>query len=102
MEQYWYKSFFLGVAIECISAMAGGKTSIRVGKSKGRRLYSDEGMIGLLVDQKAFPHYSNYLKEQKMFFNDLAKCKVKIPGKMEHSLEELKVLKMDWSEICAQ
>ena len=102
LEQYWYKSFFLGVAIECIAAMAGGKTSIRVGKNKGRRLYSDEGMIALLVDQNSFVHYSNYLKEQKMLFKDLAKCKLKIPGKMEHNLEKLKVLKKDWLEICAQ
>ncbi len=101
LEQYWYKSFFLGVAIECISAMAGGKTSIRVGENKGSRLYSDEGMIILLVDQSAFPHYSNYLKEQEMFFQDLAQHHVKIPGKMVLEKEELEILKKDWLEVGA-
>ena len=38
-ENFWFKSFYLGVAIELIGALCGGNTSYRVGESKGSRLY---------------------------------------------------------------
>lgn len=39
---FWYKSFFLAMAIEGIAAMSGGKTSRRVGEHKGERLYLEK------------------------------------------------------------
>ena len=62
---FWFKSFFLGVAIELMSSLAGGKTGKRIGEHRGKRLYSKEGMIAILIDKKAFPEYENYLKEKE-------------------------------------
>ncbi len=100
LENYAFKGFFLGVIIECIAAMAGGKTSIRVGKNKGSRLYSDEGMFGLIIDRKIFPDYSNYLKEMPLLFNDLKAAKIRLPNS-GRARKTVTVLRQDWKELSA-
>ena len=59
-ENFWFKSFYLGVVIELIGALCGGNTSYRVGESKGSRLYSKEGMLGIIIDKSVFPSYQKY------------------------------------------
>ena len=54
---FWFKSFYLGVAIECIAALCGGKTSYRLVNIKEVRLFSKEGMLVIIIDKKVFPHY---------------------------------------------
>lgn len=98
VEDYSFKGFFLGVIIECIAAMAGGKTSIRVGKNKGSRLYSDEGMFGLVIDKKVFPEYSNYLTEMPLLFRDLKAAKIKLPN-ARRARKTVTVLSQDWQEL---
>lgn len=97
-EDYAFKGFFLGVVIESIAAMAGGKTSIRVGKNKGARLYSDEGMFGFIVDRKVFPNYDNYLKELPLLFNDLKTARIRLPNSKKPR-KTLTVLRRDWQEL---
>jgi len=98
LEDYSFKGFFLGVVIECIAAMAGGKTSIRVGKNKGSRLHSDEGMFGLIIDKKIFPDYSNYLEEMPLLFNDLKAAKIRLPN-TRRARKTVTVLRQDWKEL---
>ena len=98
-QDYAFKGFFMGVIIECMAAMAGGKTSIRVGKHKGPRLYSDEGMIGILIDKKIFPQYSNYLEEMPQLFADLAKVNVRLPNSTSQVNGEVSVLRQDWEAL---
>ena len=99
-EGFWYKSFFLGVVIECLASLAGGKTGERVGKNKGKRLYSQEGMMAILVDKKCFPEYQNYLNEKKYFFKDLERYKVRLPGTHSRNLKKIKIYQKDWEEVC--
>jgi ureidoglycolate dehydrogenase (NAD+) len=97
---FWYKSFFLGLAIECFAALAGGKTGKRVGKMKGSRLYSKEGMIGIVIDKSVFPFYESYKNEIKLLFSDLESAGIYIPGSYDKSNKEVFVSKTDWAFIC--
>lgn len=99
-QDYAFKGFFLGVIIECIAAMAGGKTSIRVGKNKGSRLYSDEGMFGLVVDRRVFPHYDNYLRELPLLLADLRAARIRLPNS-RRPRKTLTVLRRDWQALAA-
>ena len=81
-ENFWFKSFYLGVAIELIAALCGGNTSYRVGESKGSRLYSQEGMFAIIIDKKIFPSYMEYKKEMKLLIKELKKINLRIPGKI--------------------
>ena len=92
-----YKSFFLGITIDLMSALAGGKTSIRVGESCGKRLYSKEGMIILVIDSKVFPNYNDYLKEKDFLLNDLKEFKVPIPG--TKNIKNIRLLEKDIKEM---
>jgi len=66
-ESYIHKSFMLGVCVEAIAGMAGGNISHNVGKGKGNRWYSKEGMVGIIMDKKMFPEYKKYQKQIKKF-----------------------------------
>ncbi|MCA9402378.1 MAG: Ldh family oxidoreductase [Candidatus Omnitrophica bacterium] len=95
---YAYKAFYLGVVIECLAAMAGGKTGARVGEKKGRRLFSDEGMLAIIIDKKAFPNYTNYHREMPLLFKDLGKYKLRLPGAYT-ARKRLRVLRRDYEEL---
>lgn len=96
---YAYKGFYLGVVIECLAAMAGGKTGSRVGKNKGKRLYSDEGMLAIIIDKKAFPNYDNYQREMPLLFKELKRYKLRLPGTYT-ACKRLSVLRRDYEELC--
>ena len=90
---------FLGVAIDAMSALAGGKTGSRVGKNKGRRLYSKEGLIAIVFDKSAFPFYENYIIEIQKIFKDLLDMGIRIPGTYEKKQKTVKVSNKDWEFI---
>ncbi len=96
---FWYKSFYLGVAIECIGALCGGKTSYRVGKHKGSRLFSKEGMLIIIVDKKVFPNYREYLKEINTFLKELKKLNLRIPGTFKEEKKYLSLFKDDYDRL---
>ena len=96
---FWYKSFFLGLAIESLSALAGGKTGDRVGAKKGARLDSMEGMIGIVIDKSAFPHYESYKKEIKLLFNKIEDSGIYIPGNYNKMKKEIIISHHDWEFI---
>jgi len=97
-ENFWFKSFYLGVAIELISALCGGNTSHRVGDSKGSRLYSQEGMLAIIIDKKVFPSYKKYKKEMKLLIKDLKKINLRIPGKISET-KNVTVFQKDLKKI---
>ena len=96
---FWFKSFYLGVAIECIGALCGGKTSYRVGEHKGTRLFSKEGMLIILIDKKVFPYYRSYLKEINIFLKELKKLDLRIPGSFNKKKKYLSLLKEDYDKL---
>jgi L-2-hydroxycarboxylate dehydrogenase (NAD+) len=96
---FWFKSFYLGVAIECIGALCGGKTSYRVGEHKGTRLFSKEGMLIILIDKKVFPHYKSYLKEINVFLKELKKLDLRIPGSFNKKRKYLSLFKEDYDKL---
>lgn len=96
---YWFKSFFLGVAIEALGAMAGGNTSHRVGETTGPRLNSREGMVAIVIDKGAFPDYDNYLEQVGMLLTELEQHGLKIPGDHDENVEHANVLKVDWQNL---
>ncbi len=96
---FWFKSFYLGVAIECIGALCGGKTSYRVGEHKGSRLFSKEGMMVIIIDKKVFPHYKQCLREIKVFLKELKKLKLKIPGSFKDKKQNLSLFKEDYNKL---
>tara|TARA_Y100000022_G_C13169061_1_gene337706 strand:+ start:141 stop:713 length:573 start_codon:yes stop_codon:yes gene_type:complete len=96
---FWFKSFYLGVAIECIGALCGGKTSYRVGEHKGTRLFSKEGMLIILIDKKVFPHYKSYLKEINVFLKELKKLDLRIPGSFNKKKRYLSLFKEDYDKL---
>lgn len=99
---YWFKSFFLGVAIEGIAALAGGSTGVRVGEHKGKRLYSNEGMFGLVVDHRAFPDYhESYLSEIALLLEELEAMNLRLPGTFDRHASEFRVFTRDWAELVA-
>ena len=95
---FWFKSFYLGVAIECIGALCGGKTSYRVGEHKGTRLFSKEGMLIILIDKKVFPYYRGYLREINIFLKELKKLHLRIPGAFNKK-KYLSLLKEDYDKL---
>lgn len=80
MGELWYKSFFLSVAIEGLAALAGGLTSKRVGKHKGERLHSKEGMFVIMSNHKHQKGYDSYINELYCLFEDLKYQNFRIPG----------------------
>mgnify|MGYP001181753585 FL=1 len=99
MNDFWYKSFFLGLVVESLAALAGGKTGDRVGSKKGKRLYSEEGLFCLVVDKNSFEHYDNYISEIKSLFKKIESSGSHIPGKYDENKKDLKVSKIDWDFI---
>ncbi len=97
-DNFWFKSFYLGVAIELIGALCGGNTSYRVGESKGSRLYSQEGMLGIIIDKRVFPSYRKYKSEMKLLINELKKMNLRIPGKLIDT-KNIRVFKEDLEKI---
>lgn len=97
-ENFWFKSFYLGVVIELIGALCGGNTSYRVGESKGSRLYSQEGMLGIIIDKSVFPSYQKYKKEMKQLMLELKKFGLRIPGKLTNK-KNIMVFKEDLEKI---
>jgi LDH2 family malate/lactate/ureidoglycolate dehydrogenase len=96
---YWYKSFFLGVAIEAISAMVGGRTQIKTQPQRNSRLFSDEGLMAIVVDRSVFPEYANYLKEWPRLRRQLKRHKIRIPGSYNERMGRVRVLKEDWEHV---
>lgn len=97
-ENFWFKSFYLGVAIELIGALCGGNTSHRVGESKGSRLYSQEGMLGIIIDKSVFPSFRKYKNEMKLLVQELKKMNLRIPGKIIEK-KNITVFKSDLEKI---
>ncbi len=96
---FWYKSFFLGLAIECIAALAGGKTGPRVGEKKGTRLNSEEGMLGIVIDKSIFPYYESYKTEMELLFSEVRESGIYIPGNYDSEKKTVMVSKKDWDFI---
>jgi LDH2 family malate/lactate/ureidoglycolate dehydrogenase len=96
---YWYKSFFLGIAIEAMAALAGGSTSSRVGEHTGRRLHSKEGMLAVLIDKRAFPEYDGYLEEVALLLKELEAMGLKRPGDFDEAIEHVRVFADDLREL---
>ena len=95
---FWYKSFFLGVAIELLASLAGGLTGFRVGKHKGRRLHSKEGLFALVIDKSSFPHYQNYISELTFLREEMESEGLRFPGKFCRK-DKFKISKEDWDFI---
>jgi LDH2 family malate/lactate/ureidoglycolate dehydrogenase len=98
---YWFKSFFLGVAIEAMAALAGGRTGSRVGEHTGQRLFSREGMLALLVDRSALPDYADYLEEVGHMLTELDQAGLRVPGRIDPSISEVNVFADDWQQLLA-
>ncbi|MCC5968295.1 MAG: Ldh family oxidoreductase [Natronohydrobacter sp.] len=96
---YWFKSFFLGIAIEAMAGLAGGKTGRRVGEHKGKRLYSEEGLMAFVIDSSASPDYDAYLAEVELLLSELREKGLKIPGEYDAEQTHFSVLLDDWKEI---
>jgi len=96
---YWFKSFFLGIAIEAMAALAGGNTSSRVGEHTGGRLHSREGMLCIVADQKAFPDYERYVGEVGLLFAELEQRGFKVPGDYDTAATTVTVLDDDWTQL---
>lgn len=94
-NNFWYKSFFLGFAIEGLAAMAGGMTGERVGHHKGSRFYSMEGMICIVIDAYTFKHYNSYLKEMACLIKEVG---MRLPGEYEEA-DTCRVSAHNWQEI---
>ncbi len=97
-ENFWFKSFYLGVVIELIGALCGGNTSYRVGESKGSRLYSQEGMLGIIIDKSVFPSYQKYKKQMKFLIKELKEMNLRIPGRFIEK-KNITVFKEDLEKI---
>ena len=98
---FWFKSFFLGAAIEALASFSGGKTGQRVGEHKGSRLLSEEGFMAFVIDRSVSPNYDAYIEEIQMFFRDLHVAGLKLPGQYDKKKEHVSVLLDDWKEIKA-
>ena len=96
---FWYKSFFLGFAIECLAALAGAKTGSRVGEKKGSRLHSQEGLIGIVIDKSVFPYYNDYKEEIKLLIKEIESKGAHIPGDFNSKVKYINVSKKDWEFI---
>lgn len=96
---FWYKSFFLGFAIECLAALAGAKTGSRVGEKKGSRLHSQEGLIGIVIDKSVFPYYDDYKEEIKLLIKEIESKGAHIPGDFNSKVKYINVSKKDWEFI---
>lgn len=96
---FWYKSFFLGLVIESLAALAGGNTGRRVGETKGARFNSKEGMFGIVIDKSVFPYFDHYKKEIELLFNDIESTGIRIPGSYESSQKSINISAKDWDLI---
>jgi LDH2 family malate/lactate/ureidoglycolate dehydrogenase len=96
---YWFKSFFLGIAIEALAALAGGSTSRRTGEHTGTRLHSREGMIAIVADARAFPDYAAYREEVGLLIAELEERGLKIPGDYDEAATHVRVLATDWQAL---
>jgi hypothetical protein len=91
----------LGVAIEAMAALAGGRTGSRVGEHTGQRLFSREGMLALLVDRDALPDYADYLEEVGHMLKELDQAGLRVPGRIDPSISEVNVFADDWQQLLA-
>ena len=96
---FWYKSFFLGVAIECLATLAGGKSGERVGEKKGKRLDSKEGLFGIVIDKSVFHDYNNYKSELDILLKEIQMSGVHIPGRFDSRKTSVRVSRKDWDFI---
>jgi LDH2 family malate/lactate/ureidoglycolate dehydrogenase len=96
---YWFKSFFLGIAIEAMAALAGGSTGHRTGEHTGKRLHSREGMIAIVIDGAALPDYAAYQAEVATLLSELEEHGLRIPGDYDRSATGSRVLASDWYEL---
>lgn len=96
---YWFKSFFLGIAIEAMAALAGGSTGRRTGEHTGTRLHSREGMIAIVMDSTAFPDYAAYRSEVATLLSELQEGGLRIPGDYDRTATGRRVLSTDWNEL---
>lgn len=77
---FFYKSFFLGVAIELLSVMAGGKSGMRVGNPFLDRFYSKEGMVILIIDSNHLSDLNEFNNEVENYILNLKALGAHIPG----------------------
>ena len=99
MNNFWYKSFFLALVVEMLAGLAGGKTGDRVGDKKGKRLYSEEGLFGIIIDRNSFEHYDAYKKEIELLLKKIKKSGAHIPGNYDKNKNSLMVSIDDWEFI---
>jgi LDH2 family malate/lactate/ureidoglycolate dehydrogenase len=93
----WFKSFYIAMFIEGLSAMAGGFTSSRVGEHKNNRFFSKEGMVIIILDNKKNSNYSHYNKEIKNLVNEVKDFGYRIPG--DYKSQKISVYKNDWDAL---
>ena len=98
---YWFKSFFLGVAIEALAALAGGRTGSSSGEPAGRRLHSSEGMLAIVVDRGAFDRYDEYVAEMDLLLGELSAAGLRVPGEYDPDLSHVDLLQEDWRALRA-
>ncbi len=94
---FWYKSFFMGVAVDALSALAGGRTGRDVGEAHGDRLYSKEGMIIIVIDSHVLPDYALAAARNKLLLDELREAGMRIPGETRRN--PLRLLKVDWETL---
>jgi len=95
---YWYKSFFLGLAIELLAAVAGGKTGSRVGSGIGNRFESEEGLMAIIIDNQKESDYSSIINEIDLMLNDARKVGIRIPGEYDYTVD-LDILEGDLLQL---
>jgi len=69
-----------------------------VGESKGSRLYSQEGMLGIIIDKSVFPSYQKYKKQMKFLIKELKEMNLRIPGRFIEK-KNITVFKEDLEKI---
>ena len=92
------QSFYLGMAIEFIGALCGGKPATGLVNIKAKDYFLKKDCLHLL-SIKTFPYYKNYTKEIKLFLNEIKKLGLRIPGSFQEKQKYLYVLKEDYKKL---
>lgn len=95
---FWYKSFFLGLSIELLAAVAGGKTGSRVGSGTGSRFESEEGLMAIIIDNHKQSDNSSVINEIELMLNDARKVGIRIPGEYDYIMD-LDILEEDLLQL---
>lgn len=95
---FWYKSFFLGLGIELLAAVAGGKTGSRVGSGTGSRFESEEGLMAIIIDNHKQSDNSSVINEIELMLNDARKVGIRIPGEYDYT-RDLDILEEDLLQL---